>query len=124
MLEYCKEQITEQSEMLTGNLESMQTMIDTNSKNIKKNVKKIENFSKSKIGKLDELLNGHYMTGNVTKQYVEETLLTETDKLNKKFMGLTNTHQIQIDELYFNHVAVPGLINHTVPSTGLDFGQS
>ena len=99
----------------------MQEQLKTNSKKVQKKVKHVEKFATAKLGKLDELISGQYLSERDTKEYVEETLLNEVGKVYKKFNGLSNMHQVQIDELYFNHVAVPGLINHTVP-TPMDFG--
>ena len=107
--------------MLTENLESMQEELASTSKKNSKKVKHVEKFATSKLGKLDELISGQYLSEKDTKEYVEETLLNEVGKVYKKFNGLSTMHQTQIDELYFNHVAVPGLINHTIP-TAMDFG--
>lgn len=54
-----------------------------------------------------------YWTSNRTIMYVDKTVNRETCGTHALMAKLATSAQEQLDELFVNHVAVPGLINLT-----------
>ena len=67
-----------------------------------------------KIKRLNELLTGDYMTEEEMKDYVDEVVFKETQHISKRCTKLTASHSQALNEIFYNHLALPGLIN---PST-------
>lgn len=68
----------------------MRGEINENQKSAIKKMSKVEKLTNNQLGKLEKQINGHYMSEKETKDYVEEFILTETDKLNRKYQNVTN----------------------------------
>ena len=68
-----------------------------------------------KCYKLNKLITETYIPEDFTRRLVTETVENQLSNLGKIINNLKSSLEAQIDELYFNHVAVPGLINHTLP---------
>ena len=58
------------------------------------------------------------MDTDATKDYIGETLHKETQSVTKKMLALTGRNLEAIDDLFINHVAVPGLINVSLEIDG------
>ena len=66
--------------------------------------------NKRDFDQLHNKLKNDFITKVKTNSLVTETVKQESNQLNRRISTLTGVVEESIDDLYFNHVAVPGLI--------------
>lgn len=65
-----------------------------------------------------------YITGDETKTWVNDVIFKESRDLNSRITNLTTRLQDSVDELFYEHVSVPGIINATVKKEEVNYGDS
>lgn len=63
------------------------------------------------MSKLTEGLKNEYATSEETREYTDQTIATHMSNAKKLINQVSERDFKLINELFFNHVAVPGIVN-------------
>ena len=56
-------------------------------------------------------LNKKFCTADQMQKYVDDLVEMETNKLHERVTMTAGAQQDQLDDIFYNHLAIPGLIN-------------
>lgn len=63
------------------------------------------------VNNINERLAKRYMTGDETTKFIKNMIEKEVNLANDRVTYITNIQQDQLDDLFYNHVSSPGLVN-------------
>lgn len=69
-----------------------------------------QDFNK-RVDFLSDRLNEKYWTSERTTYFINGIREQEQKTINQRLTAITDTQQDQIDDIYYEHLAVPGIIN-------------
>ena len=100
-----------QTELLNEAIDGMTDDLEDSTVSLKKKVAKLKALTSRKIEGFEQTLGQDYMDQGAVQALLTNQVEEVQSWSHQKISSLADSTQLAIDELYLNHVAVPGIIN-------------
>ena len=111
VFDYFEGQQQMQTELLHEAIDGMTDDMDDLTDSLKKKVAKLKALTSRKIEGFEQTLGQDYMDQGAVQALLTNQVEEVQSWSHQKISLLADSTQLAIDELYLNHVAVPGIIN-------------